>query len=229
MLELFSPEWLASLAAIIAVDLLLAGDNAIVIALAARKLPKHLQKRTIIIGTLGAVLVRVLFVFFALQLLKIKGISIFGGLILFYVAWRLIVPPKNAAQKTPTEADNLWAAIKTILIADTIMGLDNILAIAGASRGDLTLVIIGFLISIPIMMGGSVIILKWFEKAPWLVSVGGGLLFIIALRMVLDDPWTRSVIELSTAVEWSIIISVAATLTAAAVFTERRGKGRDGS
>ena len=102
-------------------DLLLAGDNAIVIALAARKLPKHLQKRTIIIGTLGAVLVRVLFVFFALQLLKIKGISIFGGLILFYVAWRLIVPPKNAAQKTPTEADNLWAAIKTILIADTIM------------------------------------------------------------------------------------------------------------
>ena len=99
MLELFSPEWLASLAAIIAVDLLLAGDNAIVIALAARKLPKHLQKRTIIIGTLGAVLVRVLFVFFALQLLKIKGISIFGGLILFYVAWRLIVPPKNAAKK----------------------------------------------------------------------------------------------------------------------------------
>ena len=120
--------------------------------------------------TLGAVLVRVLFVFFALQLLKIKGISIFGGLILFYVAWRLIVPPKNAAQKTPTEADNLWAAIKTILIADTIMGLDNILAIAGASRGDLTLVIIGFLISIPIMMGGSVIILKCLKKRRGLLA-----------------------------------------------------------
>ena len=228
MLELFSPEWMASLLAIIAVDLLLAGDNAIVIAMAARQLPPDLQKRTIIIGTLGAVLVRILFVFFALQLLEIKGIKIVGGLLLLYVAWRLIVPPKNGIKRNPTEADNLWAAIKTIIIADTIMGLDNILAIAGASRGDLTLVIIGFLISIPIMMGGSVIILKWFEKAPWLVSVGGGLLFIISLRMCLDDSWTRDLIELNPVVEWSIIAGSAAAFTAAAIFIKRRQETKIG-
>ena len=148
----FSADWLARLAAIIFVDLVLAGDNAVVIALAARNLPRHLQKKAVYAGTAGAIVVRVVLVLFALQLLRLPGLSLAGGALLYYVAWRLISSDDDVhAPSTP--ADSFWSAMRTIIIADTVMGLDNILAIAGASGGDLGLVIFGFLLSIPIMVG----------------------------------------------------------------------------
>ncbi|MBE8158037.1 MAG: YjbE family putative metal transport protein, partial [Betaproteobacteria bacterium] len=165
----FSADWFARLAAIIFVDLVLAGDNAVVIALAARNLPKHLQKKAVYAGTAGAIVVRVALVFFALKLLELPGLRLAGGLLLFYVAWKLI-KNDDSAHESKTAVNSFWAAMRTIIIADTVMGLDNILAIAGASGGDLALVIFGFLLSIPIMVGGSMLILKLMEKAPWLIT-----------------------------------------------------------
>ncbi|MGI9297185.1 MAG: TerC family protein [Gammaproteobacteria bacterium] len=210
----FSADWLARLAAIIFVDLVLAGDNAVVIALAARNLPKHLQKKAVYAGTAGAIVVRVVLVVFALQLLRLPGLSLAGGLLLYYVAWRLIAND-DSARAPSAVADSFWTAMRTIIIADTVMGLDNILAIAGASGGDLGLVIFGFLLSIPIMVGGSMLILRLMEKAPWLITVGGALLAAIAGRMILDDIWTRA----HWPQEWGAMTEWAAILAAAAVFT----------
>ena len=233
-MELFSPEWLASLTAIVLIDLLLAGDNAVVIALAARNLPDHLRKRAVFAGTAGAIVVRVALVFFALELLKLPGLSLAGGAVLYWVAWRLLSKNDEPDPEANPKIATFWAAMRTIIIADTIMGLDNILAIAGASRGDWGLVIFGFLLSIPIMIGGSFLILKLMKKAPWLITAGCGLLGIIAGRMMLDDWWFRA--QLSWAekgqasaqaagVEWAIIIAVAFVFTAIAqVICSRRLK-----
>lgn len=220
MLELFSPQWWASLAAIIAVDLVLAGDNAVVIALAARRLPPQLQKRAVIAGTFGAVLARVVLVFFALRLLEIPGLSIGGGLLLFYVAWRLAAADDNEQTDNRPAAKNFWQAMRTIIIADIVMGLDNILAIAGASRGNFELVVIGFALSVPIMIGGSVLILRLMKKAPWLVTAGAALLIAIAMRMILDDNLVGE--HFPKQWEWPAVIAGALLFTIVIVLLQRR-------
>lgn len=221
----FSADWLARLAAIVFIDLVLAGDNAVVIALAARNLPKHLQKKAVYAGTAGAIVVRVVLVIFALQLLRLPGLSLAGGALLYYVAWRLIAND-DAAHAPSTSANSFWTAMRTIIIADTVMGLDNILAIAGASGGDLALVIFGFLLSIPIMVGGSMLILKLMEKAPWLITAGGALLAAIAGRMILDDRWARDYWppEWNAVAEWAVILTAAAVFTAATALICARRK-----
>ncbi|MGU9950765.1 MAG: TerC family protein, partial [Gammaproteobacteria bacterium WSBS_2016_MAG_OTU1] len=210
--------------AIVLIDLLLAGDNAIVIALAARKLPPHLQKKAVLAGTAGAIIVRVALVFFALTLLKLPGLSLAGGLLLYWIAWRLLA--KGDDDPDTPQAATFWAAMRTIIIADTVMGLDNILAIAGASRGDWGLVIFGLVLSIPIMVGGSLLILKLMKKAPWLIAVGCGLLAIIAGRMILDDWWVREQImppDFSAPLpEWFGILAFAAVFTTASVLLTRK-------
>lgn len=210
------------MAAIVAVDLLLAGDNAVVIALAARDLPPHLQKRAIIAGTFGAVLARIVLVFFALQLLEVAGLSAVGGLLLFYVAWKLAAKDDGGGEqqhKKPA-ATNFWQAMRTIIIADVIMGLDNILAIAGASQGDLTLVIIGFVLSVPIMIGGSVIILRIMTKAPWLVTAGAALLAGIGSRMILDDKLLNGYV--AEIWQWPVILAAVVIFTGAVLFFNKR-------
>ncbi|MGI9338420.1 MAG: TerC family protein [Gammaproteobacteria bacterium] len=217
MLEFFSPEWWAALGVIIAVDLLLAGDNAVVIALAARNLPPKLQKRAIIAGTFGAILVRIILVLFVFELLKLTGLRVIGGVLLFYVAWRLAAADDDGDRKDQKPAaQNFWQAMRTIIIADTVMGLDNILAIAGAADGDLTLVIIGFALSVPIMIGGSVIILRLMTKAPWLITAGAALLAGIGSRMILDDNLLSGFV--AEVWQWPVILAAAAIFTAAILF-----------
>ena len=219
----FSADWVARLVAIIFVDLILAGDNAVVIALAARRLPPHLQKKAVLAGTAGAIIVRIVLVVFALQLLRLPGLSVGGGLLLYYVAWRLL--SEGDGEHSTTAADTFWAAMRTIIIADTVMGLDNILAIAGASGGDLWLVGFGFLLSIPIMVGGSMLILKLLKKAPWLVIAGSALLACIAGRMISDDIWLGEYVEelaLGTIGEWACILAAAAVFTTIATYFSRR-------
>ena len=220
----FSADWLARLAAIVFVDLVLAGDNAVVIALAARNLPKHLQKKAVYAGTAGAIVVRCALVVFALQLLQLPGLSLAGGLLLYYVAWRLMSNDDSAhASSSAAAANSFWTAMRTIIIADTVMGLDNILAIAGASGGDLGLVVFGFLLSIPIMVWGSMMILRLMEKAPWLITAGAALLAMIAGRMILDDIWTRGFLpEWNAAAEWAAISAAAAIFTATSAMICKR-------
>ena len=198
-------EWIVSLAAIIVVDILLAGDNAVVIAMAARRLPPEHRKRAIWGGTALAILVRVSLVFFVTFLLRLPGLQIVGGSLLLIVAWRMTHPEEARAPGDDKSAANLREAIMAIVVADTVMGLDNILAVAGAARGDFTLVIVGFLLSIPIMVAGSFLILRMLEKRPWLALAGGALLFAIAARMFLDDPLVADRLAWSEFWEWGLV------------------------
>src|SRR5688572_14557751 len=158
-MELFSGEFFSALAAIIIIDLVLAGDNAIVIALAARGLPGHLARRAILWGTFGAIAVRSAMTLVVVWLLKIPGLLFLGGLALVWIGYKLLAPQKEEGPDSHRQsATSFWAAMKTIIVADAVMGLDNVMAVAGAAHGSFLLVVLGLLISIPIVIWGSQLI-----------------------------------------------------------------------
>ena len=154
-MELFSAAWLSALLAIVLIDLVLAGDNAIVIALAARRLPAHLQKRAIVWGTVGAIIVRSLMTIGVVWLLKIPGLMLVGGLGLVWIAYKLLLPQEGGHDEHGAGPSTFWGAMKTIVIADALMGVDNVLGVAGAAKGSFDLVVIGLLISVPIVSGAA--------------------------------------------------------------------------
>src|SRR5690348_6056535 len=166
------PAFWSGLASIILIDLVLAGDNAIVIALAARNLPRRLQRRAIVWGTAGAVVVRASLTVGVLWLLQIPGLMAAGGVLLVWIAYRLLVADDNGETHEVAPAASFWAAMRTIVIADAVMGLDNVLGVAGAAQGSVLLVVLGLLISIPIMVWGSTLVLRFLERLPVLVYVG---------------------------------------------------------
>ena len=188
-MDLFSLEFLSALGAIVVIDLMLAGDNAIVIALAARNVPRHLQRRAIVAGTAGALVVRASMTLLVVWLLQIPGLLLVGGTLLVYIAYRLLRPEKEKGiQGVSAEADSFWGAMRTIVIADAIMGLDNVLGVAGAAQGSYTLVILGLLISVPIMIWGSTLVLRVVERHPSVVYVGAAVLAWTAVKMVTSEP-----------------------------------------
>jgi len=187
--ELFSPDFLSALIAIVIIDLVLAGDNAIVIALAARSLPRHLQKRAILWGTFGAIAVRTSLTLVVVWLLGIPGLLFVGGALLIWIAYKLLLPEDSQASSEKNGAAmNFWGAIRTVVIADTIMGLDNVLAVAGAAHGSFLLVVVGLLISVPIVIWGSTLILKFVERFPAFVYLGAGVLAWTAVKMMMAEP-----------------------------------------
>ena len=168
---------------------MLAGDNAIVIALAARNLPKVHQRRAIIWGTVGAVAVRASLTVAVLWLLEIPGLMLAGGLLLTWIAYRLLAgDDSNGRDHDVAPARSFWAAMRTIVIADAVMGLDNVLAVAGAAHGSVLLVVAGLVISIPIVVWGSTIILHWLERFPALLYIGGAVLAWTEAKMIVDEP-----------------------------------------
>jgi YjbE family integral membrane protein len=183
-----TPEFWSALAAIIVIDLVLAGDNAIVIALAARNLPKTLQRRAIIWGTVGAVAVRASLTVVVVWLLGIPGLMLAGGILLAWIAYRLLTGDENGREHDLAPATSFWAAMRTIVVADAVMGLDNVLAVAGAAHGSALLVVLGLLISIPIVVWGSTLILRWIERFPALLYIGGAVLAWTAAKMITDEP-----------------------------------------
>ncbi|MBB5325329.1 YjbE family integral membrane protein [Anoxybacillus tepidamans] len=185
-MELFSIEFWSALLSIIIIDLVLAGDNAIVIGLAARNLPKHQQKQTIIWGTVGAIVIRALATLTVVWLLKIPGLLLVGGVLLVWIAYKLLVEEKGHEVEA---GKSMWEAIRTIIIADALMGLDNVLAVAGAAHGSPLLVILGLLISVPIIVWGSTLILKWVERFPIIITIGAGVLAWTAAKMIVDEPF----------------------------------------
>jgi YjbE family integral membrane protein len=188
-MELFSSAWLSALLAIVLIDLVLAGDNAIVIALAARSLPPHLQKRAILWGTFGAIAVRTLMTVGVVWLLRIPGLMAAGGLGLVWIAYKLLAPggEENHEDGHPA-ATTFVGAMKTIVIADALMGIDNVLGVAGAAKGDFTLVVIGLLISVPIVVWGSTLVLKLVERFPIIIYLGAGVLAYTAAHMIVSEP-----------------------------------------
>lgn len=189
-MELFSPEFFSALLAIIVIDLVLAGDNAIVIAMAARNLPAHLQKKAIVWGAVGAIAVRSAMTLVVVYLLKIPGLMLIGGLLLVWIAYRLLNNSEGIDEHGHAST-TFWGAMKTIVIADAVMGLDNVLAVAGASHGSYVLVVIGLLISIPIVIWGSTQILKLVERFPSVIYVGAAVLAWTAAKMMISEPFSK--------------------------------------
>lgn len=194
-MELFSMQFFTALGTIILLDILLGGDNAVVIAMAANKLSPALRKKAILIGTAGAVIIRLIMTFIAVWLLTIPYLQVIGGLILLPIAVKLLVPEEH--HDDVKASDNLMGAIKTIIIADAAMGVDNVLAIAGASHGSFLLVAVGFLVSIPIIVGGSTIIGRLMDRFPVILYAGAGLLGWTAGSMIGHDKILGPMIESS--------------------------------
>lgn len=207
-MEWFSAEFFTALFSIIIIDLVLAGDNAIVIGMAARNLPKEYQKQVILWGTVGAIGIRILATLAVVALLKIPGLMFAGGLLLIWIAYKLLIGDKkrNGIQA----GDNRLAAIKTIIVADAIMGLDNVLAIAGSAGGNFWLVVIGLLISIPLVVWGSTIIIRLIERYPVIVYIGAAVIAFTAGKMVTGDPIVKGYFDYWPLLKYAIMAIIIA-------------------
>lgn len=217
-MEFMSAAWWSALLAIILIDLVLAGDNAIVIALAARNLPKQHQRKAIIWGTVGAIVVRSAMTLVVVWLLRIPGLMAIGGIALMWIAYKLIAEDEGDGDEHGPGATTFWGAMKTIIIADAVMGIDNVLGVAGAAQGAFDLVVIGLLISIPIVVFGSTLILKLVEKYPAIMYIGAGVLAFTAGKMVVNEkllaPWFKGGEPMHLAAYWGFVaLTIAVVLT----------------
>jgi YjbE family integral membrane protein len=184
--DLGTLQFWSSLLTIVFIDLLLAGDNAIVIGLAARNLPKDKQKQAIVWGTAGAVAIRIFATIIVVWLLKIPFLLAVGGILLMWIAYKLLVQEEE--HDTIKPATTLWGSIRTIIIADAAMGLDNVIAVAGAAHGSIILVVLGLLISIPIVVWGSTLFIRVIERFKWIIYLGAGVLAYTAAKMITHEP-----------------------------------------
>jgi len=202
MAELLTPQFLISVLEIILINILLSGDNAVVIALACRNLPDKLRRQGILWGVLGAIVLRIILTYFAMSLLNYPWLKLIGAVLLIWIGIKLIVGDEHAEHEVKS-SNRLISAIWTILIADLVMSLDNVMAVTAAAKGDLPLIIFGLVISIPLVIFGSQIIMRLIERLPWLVPAGGGLLGYIAGDLATDDPVVAPWIELQAPiVDW---------------------------
>ena len=228
-MEIFSTEFLAALGAIILIDLVLAGDNAIVIALAARSLPAHLQRKAILWGTVGAIGVRTLMTVAVVWLLKIPGLLLAGGVLLVWIAVKLLRPDSSGSEEHKVSAAGFWTAMKTIVIADAVMGLDNVLAVAGAAHGSFLLVALGLLISIPIVVWGSTVVLHWVERFPVIVQAGSAILAWTAAKMILSEPLLKTWIHVDGISAWVFSAGVIALTLGLGAWRKKTGHDRASS
>jgi len=180
-------ELIWALGAIILIDVVLGGENALVIAMASRQLPEHLRKRAMLWGTFGAVAVRFASVAVLTYLLMIPGLRLVGGIALIYIAWKLTAD--NQDHGDVRTATTFWGAMGTIVWADAVMGLDNALAIAGAAGGNWWLIIFGLLVSVPIILFGSTMVAKLIDRYPDSVFVGAFVLYVVAIKMITHEPF----------------------------------------
>lgn len=190
MPDLASPEFWVAVLQIIAIDILLGGDNAVVIALACRKLPEAQRNKGIFWGVIGAIGLRVVLIFFALKLLAVPFLKIVGGLLLFWIGVKLLQPEDEEGHGDVSAATTLAGAVKTIIVADAVMSLDNVIAVAGAAHGSMALVVFGIVVSIPIVVWGSKLVLTLMDRFPAVITGGGALLGWIGGGMLLSDPAT---------------------------------------
>ncbi|SHE95655.1 integral membrane protein, YjbE family [Seinonella peptonophila] len=188
-MELFTTSFLTGLLTIIIIDLVLAGDNAIVIGMAARNLPPEQQKKVIFWGTAGAVILRIIATLVVVYLLHIPGLLLIGGLLLLWIAFQLLTDEKDHNVEA---GKSTWAAIRTIIVADAVMGLDNVLAIAGAAHNNYWLVIIGLLVSVPIVVWGSTLFIKLLDRYPFILYIGSAVLAWTAAKMMLDEKLIKA-------------------------------------
>jgi YjbE family integral membrane protein len=219
----FTPAFWEGLLKIIGVNIVLSGDNAVVIALASRSLPPHLRSKAIWFGAMGAVLLRLIFSFFIVELMAVPWIKIIGAVLLLWIGVKMIVPEHEGhGSGEDAVSASIWSAIKTIIIADAVMSLDNVIAIAAAANGSILLIGIGLAMSVPLIIYGSTLILNVFIRYPILILAGAGLIGWIAGEIWFTDPavamWTHElVLEHGTWIE-------TASAAAGAIFVVALGK-----
>jgi len=198
--------WIA-VGQIILIDILLGGDNAVVIALACRGLPPKQRRLGIIYGTAGAIILRVVLIAFALALLSVPYLKLVGAILLVWIGVKLLVPQDEGDHGNISASDKLWGAVKTVIVADLVMSVDNVLAIAGAAESagqhQLGLVIFGLVVSIPIIVAGSQLVLKLMDRFPVIITLGGMLLGWIAGQMAYTDPAVKGMVPADKAWEYA--------------------------
>ncbi|MEC0091888.1 TerC family protein [Paenibacillus macquariensis] len=214
--------FLASLMNIIFLDLILAGDNAIVIGLAARNLQPATQKKAIIYGTAGAVVLRIFATIVVLWLLNIPWLLLIGGILLVWIAYKLMTDDDDHTDVKASQS--LWAAVRTIIIADAAMGIDNVIAVAGAANHNLILVIIGLLISVPIVVWGSTLFIKLISRFPWIIYVGSIVLGYTASNMMTEEKKLQPFFEQYPVLRIVFIIIVTAGILTAGFIKIRSNK-----
>ena len=212
---------------IIMIDILLGGDNAVVIALACRSLPPHQRTKGIIWGTAGAIVLRVILIAFALALLSIPYLKLVGALLLIWIGVKLIAPEDEDEHSNIQSSDKLWGAVKTVIVADLVMSIDNVIAIAGAAQGageqhQMALVIFGLLVSIPIIVWGSQLVLKLMDRFPIIITLGGMLLGWIAGTMAHTDPALVPYIPQDKTVHYAMGVGGALLVLAIGKFLQSR-------
>jgi len=185
--------WVAGLE-IIVINILLSGDNAVVIALACRNLPQKQRKLGIFWGVVGAVVLRVILTFFAVALLTLPYVQLVGAVLLVWIGIKLVAEDEGEGEEVEA-SDRLMSAIKTVIVADLVMSLDNVIGVAAAEKGSLVLLVFGLVVSIPLVVIGAQLIMKLIERLPWLVIAGGGLLGYIAGEIAVDDTAVKSWID----------------------------------
>jgi len=209
-MEVTDPQFWIAVLQIVAIDIALGADNAVVIALACRHLPEHKRNQGIFWGAAGAIGIRVLLVFFALQLLTLPYLKIAGGVLLLWIGVKLLLP-EPASESGPIVkggATTLPGVIKTIIIADTVMSLDNVMGIAGAARDSLALVIFGLLFSVPIIVWGSKLVMKWIERFPVIIIIGAGFLGWVAGGLLIGDAVSQEWFDTQSAIlQWGVPIT----------------------
>ncbi|MBS0312560.1 MAG: TerC family protein [Burkholderiales bacterium] len=234
MLEFFTTIHWAAIGQIILIDILLGGDNAVVIALACRNLPVAQRTRGIVLGTLGAIVLRVVLIAFAVTMLNIPYLKIVGGLLLLWIGIKLLVG-EDDGEHNVGGANTLWAAVKTIIIADLVMSLDNVIAIAGAAQNtpghhQMGYVIFGLLVSIPLIVWGSTLVLKLIDRFPVVVIAGAALLGWIAGGMIVTDiGWTEWFGAASTQVKYAAEIAGAVCVAGLGMLLARRARNTGGA
>ncbi len=205
-MELFTLHALWAFLAIILIDIVLAGDNALVIGMAANKLPDHLRKKAIFWGTFGAIAIRFVSVAALTYLLMIPGLRAIGAAALIWIGWKLVF---DSGEHNIEAKDTFWGAISTIVVADAVMGIDNALGIAAAANGSFILIIAGLLISVPIILFGATMVSKILQRWPDTVFIGSFVLFAVAFLMLMKEPlmatwWTGLVPWVANILPWVV-------------------------
>ena len=225
MVELATPQFWVAVVEIIFVNILLSGDNAVVIALACRNLAQRQRRQGIFWGVLGAIVLRIVLTFFAMSLLAYPWLKLIGGALLLWIGVKLITQDDGGEHKDKA-SDRLMTAVWTIIVADLIMSLDNVVGVAAAAKGDGLLIVFGLVTSIPIVIVGSQIIMHLIARFPVLVLAGGGLLGYIAGEMVIEDPALQSWITANAAeVAWIVPPLGFAAVVAMGLWLTRRRRG----
>ena len=228
-MESGSPQfWVAALE-IIVINILLSGDNAVVIALACRNLPDRQRRWGVFWGAIGAIVLRIILTFFAVSLLELSWLKVIGGVLLVWIGIKLIAEDEGDGEHEVKASDRLLAAVRTVIVADVVMSIDNVLGVAAAAHGSLLLLIFGLVLSVPLVIGGAQLIMRLIERYPILIIAGGGLLGYVAGELIVEDSAIVGWVASHAAwLHWAAPIIGVALVIGLAKLLQRRHAARAG-